>query len=559
MDRILRQFGITHLPEEAHQRILHTLRTLQPVLGDTAVVVAPDGRILYSNDATAALLGFESSQQFATATPEEIFLCFDWLDPQGMLLSDPALPWVRMLQGDAAGRMVLGMRHRETRTELWHDVRWASVLDEQGVKQVTVITGQDITERRCAEETSRFLIEASAILSSSIDYPTTLDRVVRLGLPVVADCSAIYLPDSEGMLSLLAFAHADPEIERDGRELNIRYPSGSAGPAEVMRTGKSNLIADVPEELIRKVARDERHLELLLRVGFRSGMMVPLATRGHLIGVMTFASGGSRRRHTQQDLALAEELGRRAAVAIDNARLFHEAQEAVRARDEVMAIVSHDLRNPLSAILMHTHYLQAILPRDLLEPHEVLARVQRSGNRMERLIADLLDMARLDAGELRLVRRRWPLSSLVAEVSDAFAPLLEKKSLHLDPLPSDVVLPDLECDRERILQVLSNLLDNAIKYSPVGGAITMQIHPQDGEVQLAITDCGPGIAEADLPRLFDRFWRSPTAAQPGSGLGLYIAKRVVDHHGGRIWATSRLGRGSTFHIALPAPAARTSP
>ena len=251
MDRILRQFGITHLPEEAHQRILHTLRTLQPVLGDTAVVVAPDGRILYSNDATAALLGFESSQQFATATPEEIFLCFDWLDPQGMLLSDPALPWVRMLQGDAAGRMVLGMRHRETRTELWHDVRWASVLDEQGVNQVTVITGQDITERRCAEETSRFLIEASAILSSSIDYPTTLDRVVRLGLPVVADCSAIYLPDSEGMLSLLAFAHADPEIERDGRELNIRYPSGCAGPAEVMRTGKSNLIADVPEELIR--------------------------------------------------------------------------------------------------------------------------------------------------------------------------------------------------------------------------------------------------------------------------------------------------------------------
>jgi len=259
-----------------------------------------------------------------------------------------------------------------------------------------------------------------------------------------------------------------------------------------------------------------------------------------------------RRRYEREDLRFAEDLARRIALALDNVRLYREAEAAARLRDEVVAIVSHDLRNPLGVVTFSSDVLLrswAECPERAGERRQ-LEGIAQAAERMRRLILDLLDVARVDAGSLPVEPAPCPAGPLAAHALELDAALAEERGVTVRSLVPDDA-PLVLADRERILQVLSNLLGNAVRFTPPGGAITLRADACEREVRFALEDTGPGIPPDDLPHVFDRFWRGQRSSRSGAGLGLAIARGIVEAHGGRIWAESVPGEGSTFYFTLP--------
>jgi signal transduction histidine kinase len=282
-------------------------------------------------------------------------------------------------------------------------------------------------------------------------------------------------------------------------------------------------------------------------------MIVPLRARGHTLGAVTFVASGSGRRYGPDDLALAEDLCQRASLAIDNARLVGESRRAARAREDLLAVVSHDLKNPLGVVQLGAALLlRGATGRPGGETVTKQAtRINDAADRMSRLIADLLDWGRLEAGRLPLDWSEHGAAALATEALEAIRPLAEAKGLHLHAdLPSEGVR--VRCDRGRVLQVLGNLLGNAVKFTPPGGTLTLEATRHGSEVSLSVQDTGVGIAEEALPHIFDRYWQARDAASRGTGLGLAIAKGLVEAHGGTLQARSTPGEGSTFTLTLPA-------
>jgi len=257
----------------------------------------------------------------------------------------------------------------------------------------------------------------------------------------------------------------------------------------------------------------------------------------------------SGRRYAAADLAVAQDMARRAALAIDNARLYREAQEAVRARDSVLGVVSHDLRNPLTAVLLNA---DAILQDPTLSLPEWaadgLGMIVRSAEAMEHLIRDLLDVARIESGQLRVSPRPHDPGRLVLDATELFTPLAEERGVHLVGIPPERA-PLVRADRDRALQVFSNLVGNALKFTPPDGVVTVGAAADGGAVRFWVRDTGPGIPESEFPFLFDRFWQG-SGRREGAGLGLPIARGIVEAHGGRVWVESEIGVGTTFHFTL---------
>jgi signal transduction histidine kinase len=265
------------------------------------------------------------------------------------------------------------------------------------------------------------------------------------------------------------------------------------------------------------------------------------------VSLISFSRGYSR-----DDLALSTELAHRLALALDNAQLYDEARRAVQVRDDVLAIVSHDLRNPLSTILTST---ERLLTRSSDDARQSLERCQRAAQRMTRMISDLVDAASLETGTLSLDRREHDVGRVVQDALDLLQPLAEARGISLAAAGA-IDLYAL-CDRERVVQVLSNLVGNAIKFSPPGSDVRISAAPWGEMVRVSVSDTGPGIAAELLAHIFDRYWHTDTSDnRHGAGLGLYIAKGIVEGHGGRIWVDSMLRHGSTFHFTLPAPSAK---
>ncbi|HZJ01032.1 MAG TPA: ATP-binding protein [Gemmatimonadaceae bacterium] len=252
------------------------------------------------------------------------------------------------------------------------------------------------------------------------------------------------------------------------------------------------------------------------------------------------------------DKAILTQLSSLAAVALENARLFRAAQDATRARDDLVAIVSHDLRNPVHTISMAASFLLEIAPANdrRVQARRQLEVIQRSATRANRLIQDLLDVAKIQAGGLAVDPVAVEVKTLVNEVMDSATTLASAAQIKVtsdfnDPLPS------VASDRERVLQVFTNLIGNAIKFTPKGGSITIRATEESGEVRFTIADTGPGIPREHLDHVFDRYWQAKSTAKLGTGLGLSIAKGIVEAHGGRIWAESPPGRGAEFNFTLP--------
>jgi signal transduction histidine kinase len=303
-------------------------------------------------------------------------------------------------------------------------------------------------------------------------------------------------------------------------------------------------------ETIESFAQSEEHRRALVAADIRSLVAVPLLVHERLLGAIAFVSSTDGRLYGPAEVRLAEELATRAALSIDNARLYQAARRATTARDEVLGIVAHDLRNPLNGILMATRLQgrgRGEAERRSRRPGEI---IERSALRMKRLIEDLLDVTRLEAGRLSVDAAGVDAEPILSDSVHAQEGIAAAASLELRRDVSGQ-LPVVRADSDRLLQVFENLIGNAIKFTAPGGRVTVGASPRNGEVLFWVSDTGRGIAPEELPHLFDRFWQGRIARGQGAGLGLPIVKGIVEAHGGRIWVETSPGLGTTFRFTIP--------
>lgn len=416
-------------------------------------------------------------------------------------------------------------------------------------------------EAEASQNRSAFLLEASIILSATLDFEESLRAVAALAVPRIADwCVVDVQKTPDAMPETLAIGHVDPAGVERAREWRRRFPldpRAPRGPMNVIRTGTSELHPWITDEQIEAAARDEEHLRLLREVGLRSVMISPIAARGRSFGAITFVSSDPDRRFGPKDVELGELLGRRAGIAIDNAMLFEAANAATKARENILAVVSHDLRNPLSVVRTNAALLQNLeLPaKSAARVRKMVDGIQRAGERMSRLIADLLDLGSLESGRLRMELAPCAPADIVEEVLDAFTPLAEERELRLESRV-DEGLPAIDCDRDRVLQALGNFVSNAVKVTASKGGIEIGASRRGDAVRFHVRDTGPGVDPEELPHVFDLYWRSERIRYKGIGLGLAIARRIVDAHAGTIDVESTPGEGACFSFTLPIRAAR---
>lgn len=413
---------------------------------------------------------------------------------------------------------------------------------------------RDITDRKKRERQQRLLSDATAHLGETLDYEMTLRRITEMAVPELADASALWIRENGGF----RFIGRDVDLEKQEVMYRItrEFPldlSNPRGLGSVLKHGRSELIQGVDAEFLMRIAGTIPQFRLLRSLELRCLLAVPIRGREGVVGILGLATRGPHRCLDQSDLSIAQELAERAAFAVDNARLYREAQDAARAREELLAVVSHDLRNPLSHILLLSSQLLRTGEKTMnAGAHKKIESVRRSAEQMRSLISDLLDLASAQAHKLSLKRSGWQVSRIFEDARDAFEPLAAERGIHLrfEDRTGDLLV---DCDRARVLQVLSNLVGNAIRFSPEGGTITLAAEASEDRTRVLFSVCdqGPGIAPDVLPRLFERFWSGGAAQKGGTGLGLFIVKNIVEDHGGRVWADTEEGKGSRFRFELP--------
>ena len=551
----------------------------------------------------------------------------------------------------------------------WHLARTAAIRDEAGRVESWVGTATDIDDRKRTEEQWSFLLEAGDVLGNSLAYRETLSKVAQLAVGRVSDWCTVHIVEQDGSISEVAVAHRDPDQVAFARELQERYPPDPAsqtGATAVIRTGEAELVPEITEEMIENAVVDELQRDLLRQLELRSYMCVPLPGRDHTLGAITFVSSQAGRAYGMSDLRLAEELARRAAAAIENARLYREAEqraEAARAlatigdgvllldrggrvrlwnaaaeritglyerdllgkqiakaipgwyeidrripvagpgeapvvesvpldlggrevwlslsavgfedgvvfafrdlteerrletmRQDLVATVSHELRTPLAAIYGAALTLRREDVQLENEMRDTLLRViAEEAARLGEIVNDLLLASQLDSGKLRVqIEPCDPLEIVRSEIEAARAHAPDTVELTLES-PDQV--PIVSADPSQLRQVVANLIDNAIKYSPSGGAVTVTLRSENGNVRLAVSDSGIGIPPDERRRIFEKFYRldpEMTGGIGGTGLGLYICRELVRRIDGRIWVEENGGRGSTFVVEIPRVAA----
>jgi PAS domain S-box-containing protein len=478
-----------------------------------------------------------------------------YADPRVLIRSVPRECRATVVEGlERMGRERFGMefpilKPDGERREI--SLRGFPVLDPAGKTRRIVGIAEDVTDRRRVEERRAFLAEAGRVLASSLDYERTLRNLADLAVSRLADWCVVDLCE-DGTIRRVAVAHADPALAPVAERYQQAFPpdpEGSAGGPRVIRTGEPEMIEKIDEALIRRITRSDEQFEMLSGLGISAAMTVPLKLEDRVLGAITvLRSGGGT--FDADDLQTAELLAARAALEIEKARLFREANEAKRLREDVLSVVSHDLRNPLNTIMMSAGFLGETEMAGDPAVRKQLEIISRSATQMNHLIGDLLDVAQIEGGGLVLEKERQEVRLLISEACASFQPLADGKGISLScQVPEE--LPPIPVDRGRLLQVFSNLIGNAVKFTDEGGRIDVSATPDRDCIRFLVADNGSGIHAEDLPRLFDRFYQSSTTKKGGAGLGLAIVKGIVEAHGGRVEIASRPGLGTTFSFILP--------
>jgi PAS domain S-box-containing protein len=419
---------------------------------------------------------------------------------------------------------------------------------------------RDITEQKRTrealqrrEEHAQLLSEASKSVAAVVDVKSSMDRLARLCVPRFADWCVFYLADEQGEIRPIARAHRDSEAEPLLAELSTHYPPHRRAASmshRVLRSGIAEYSTDLQGTTFDAAAGDSRHDELHQALAPRSQVVVPLASRGRTIGVIEFDRGEARTGFTADEFEIAQELARRAATAIENSRLYDELRRADRQKDDFLAMLAHELRNPLAAIDYATQ-LASISPEQAAAAGEI---IQRQVRQLARLIDDLLDVSRITRDKIELRKEPVDAAQLVNRAAGTVAPIIDKHHHQLTVDVSSDEMP-LFADPTRTEQIIVNLLTNAAKYTPEGGQITLRAFPQNDQIVITVKDTGIGIPSEMLPRVFELFTQvNPKLdrAKGGLGIGLTVVRRLTEMHGGSVSATSEgLGKGSEFTVRLP--------
>ena len=598
----------------------------------------------------------------------EILERFEVMDADGEPFPEDRLPGRLALSGvDAPDSVTLRFRIRATGEERWSVASARPLRNEDGEVAAAISIFRDITPLKRAEEAQRFLAQATDILYQSLHPDDTLTSLAHLAVPALADWCVIHRRGADGAIDAAVVAHADPEKARWAEELGNRWPANrgdDVGIAHVLRSGQSELYPEITDEMAVAAARDEEHLTVMRSVGMKAAMTVPIPGREGIFGTMTFVSAESGRKYDEHDLELAQELAQRAGFAVENARLFSEAEErahaalvlshvddgvflvdregvirlwnraaetitGLSARDVIghplkeaisgwtqvaplvpvgatpgagespaqavplelggrelwvslsgvgfeegtvyafrdltaerrvdemkadfLATASHELRTPVAAVygaamtLMRKDYIVGDEARTRL-----LEIIASESDRLTRIVDDVLWASRVDSGRLTLALDQFDAAQIAAGiVAAARAHLPPNVTISFDP-PKE--LPAVAGDPDKVRQVLANLLENAVKYSPDGGQVELRIAEQEGRMRFSVRDHGLGIPPAEQARVFEKFYRLDpqlTRGVGGTGLGLYICRELIRRMGGRIWVASGEGPGSTFFFDLP--------
>jgi signal transduction histidine kinase len=464
--------------------------------------------------------------------------------------------------------LIAGGRHRVAEMRV--------VRSEWEGADASIASLRDVTERKHAEEASRrlireqaaravaersarrlqFLSESSAVLSSSLDYSATLATLAKLCVREIADWTVIYGVTADGSARRMHIAHRDASNNPLTDEL-CRIPIDRRGAhpvLEVARTRRPMIVKTVTDETLGAMAPSSRELTIARTLGVKSLMIVPMIARERVLGAIAFMCNDSTRQYGEEDLTLAGEIAQRAALAVDNALLFGEAKHANQTKSDFLAVVSHDLRTPLTAILGYSELLEMGVPEAIPDgSREKVGRIRTSAKHLLYLLNELLSFARLDAGHEEAERRPCDVCAVVREVAAMMEPLAAERGLELVVrLPSAPVV--IESDSDKLSQILLNLAGNAVKYTRRGHVdVSVAVSPSNS-VAIAITDTGDGIDARHLDKIFEPFWQvDPTQRSHGggTGLGLSVVRKLLAILNGKISVTSARGEGSTFVVTLP--------
>jgi len=519
-------------------------------------LVAATASIVWTTDAEGAFVTPQPSWEAYTGHP--------WEQHRGW-------GWTNAIHPDDIEQLKASWRHAlETRTlyegrgRIWHApsgeyrffvARGVPVRAPDRTVREWIGTVADVHERRVGEARASFLARASAALAGSLDYEQTLVMVSRLAVPEMADWCAVDVIE-RGEVRRLAIEHADPARKAVTRRLLQRRAvrlTSDEGLGRALREARPILYEQADEQLAARAGADPDQAAIARELGLRSAIIVPLIVRGQAIGGITLVTSDSKRAYTTTDLPFAEELARRAAAAIDNARLYHETLDANRLKDEFLATLSHELRTPLNAILGWA----AMLRRPGI-PSEQLARgldtIERNAGLQAQLIADLLDVSRITSGAVRLEPADVDLCPLMGQAADTVRPMAEAGGVRLAVRVREEAAI-VHGDPARLQQIVWNLLANAVKFTPRGGQVELALTTGDGLAEITVSDNGRGIDPAFLPYIFDPFRQadsSTTRTHGGLGLGLAIVRHLAELHGGSVTAASDgIDRGSLFRVRLP--------
>jgi PAS domain S-box-containing protein len=426
-----------------------------------------------------------------------------------------------------------------------------------------MVTLRDVSERVKSEERQKLLSTAGWVLAASLDVESTMATIAELPVPLLGEWSLLELLTPDGAMRRAAAVHTDLQRHEDTAALLSRVaepleldPLPTSG-ARVAHEAEAQRITDVGAWL-KANFHDAPSRARAESLGASAVLLVPLRAGGRALGALHLVRTRPAATHSLEEQQVADQFAGLAALALENARLYQQSRSAVRERDEMLAIVSHDLRNPVNAIVMLTG---AVLKRDadasapeVEQAHmarDEVEAVRAAARQADGLIQDLQDVSRISAGRLRVERRRVPAAEILKECADMFEPVMVDAALRF-VRRFDEDLPVLLADRHRLQQVLSNLLGNAVRFTPHGGAIVLAAARHDDMLRISVRDTGPGVAIDDVPRLFERYFQAPRLLRAGSGLGLYIAKGIVEAHGGEIGVDSEVGQGAEFWFTVPA-------
>jgi signal transduction histidine kinase len=398
-------------------------------------------------------------------------------------------------------------------------------------------------EAEAAEGRMRFLADASRLLAASLDYQSTVESMAHLAVQSFADLCIIEMQTEDQLRKRTIFR--SPHLPKEFREDEIERALMEVA-SSVLETMCSVIHPDISKT---PEAQDQDIPGKLETVG--SYMCVPLRINSHAIGTLTMVLVHPDNSYKPVELTLLEDLARRIVVAFGNAQVYATALQAIGSRDSVLQVVSHDLRGPLSVVLGFTRlFLRKPELKDLICDRKQVESIYHAADRMNHLIADLLDTVSIEGQHLRIEPAPCAVPSLIRESMDLIKLIADQKGVRFETAFVENI-PQIFVDRHRILQVLSNLIGNAIKFTPAGGTITVRADQVEEEILFSVEDSGKGIPEAEIPQVFGRFWQASGTASQGTGLGLFIAKGFVESHGGRIWVESELGVGSRFYFTLP--------